>query len=110
MTKTLDLPQRYRRQLLSLLESYVPEAEVWAYGSRVNGTNHEGSDLDIVLRGPELQRLGSEYLDLLDAVEESTLPILVDIFDWARLPESFHSEIERSFVVLRKPSPRDVSA
>lgn len=102
MTKTLDLPQRYRHELLSLLEAHVPEAEVWAYGSRVKGTNHEGSDLDIVLRGPELQRLGSEYLDLLDAIEESTIPILVDVFDWARLPESFHSEIERGHVVLRQ--------
>ncbi len=102
MTKKLDLPQRYRHELLSLLEAHVPEAEVWAYGSRVKGTNHEGSDLDIVLRGPELQRLGSAYLDLLDAIEESTIPILVDVFDWARLPESFHSEIERAHVVLRQ--------
>lgn len=102
MTKTLDLPQRYREELLSLLETHVPAAEVWAYGSRVTGTNHEGSDLDIVLRGPELQKLGSEYPDLLDAIEESTIPILIDVFDWARLPQSFHSEIERRHFVLRQ--------
>ena len=101
----LDLPERYRRQLLSLLEKYVPEAEVWAYGSRVRGTNHEASDLDIVLRGPQLAKLGYEYFELVEAVRESTIPILIDIFDWARLPESFHREIERNYVVLKESRP-----
>ena len=101
----LDLPERYRRQLLSLLETYVPEAEVWAYGSRVRGTNHEASDLDIVLRGPQLAKLGYEYSELVEAVRESTIPILIDIFDWARLPESFHREIERNYVVLKESRP-----
>jgi uncharacterized protein len=38
--------------LLQLLNQYSPEAEVWAYGSRVNGDGHECSDLDLVLRNP----------------------------------------------------------
>ena len=101
----LDLPERYRRQLLTLLDTHVPEAEVWAYGSRVRGTNHEASDLDIVLRGPQLAKLGYEYPELVEAVRESTIPILIDIFDWARLPESFHREIERNYVVLKESRP-----
>lgn len=35
---------------VALLGQHVPQAEVWAYGSRVNGGAHEGSDLDLVLR------------------------------------------------------------
>ena len=105
MTTELDLPQRHREQVVSLLDAHVPHAEVWAYGSRVQGTSHSGSDLDLVLRGPELQRLGPEYLDLLEAIEESTVPILIEVFDWARLPKSFHAEIERSHVVLRPRRP-----
>jgi uncharacterized protein len=38
--------------LLQFLRRYSPEAEVWAYGSRVNGDGHECSDLDLVLRNP----------------------------------------------------------
>ena len=102
MTDKLDLPRRYRDQLEALLWEHVPDAEVWAYGSRVNGKSHDGSDLDIVLRSPTLEPLGDGYLDLIDALEQSNIPILVQAHDWARLPESFHQEIERDYVVLQK--------
>src|SRR5579862_4525512 len=44
---TLDLPPNHLRVLLDLLRQNVPDAEVWAYGSRVNHTAHEASDLDL---------------------------------------------------------------
>ncbi|MCY3777616.1 MAG: nucleotidyltransferase domain-containing protein, partial [Candidatus Aminicenantes bacterium] len=58
MTDRLDLPIRYRNKLEALLREHVPDVEVWAYGSRVNGQSHEGSDLDLVLRSPTLEPLG----------------------------------------------------
>ena len=101
MTDRLHLPSRYREQLEELLRRYVPDAEVWAYGSRVTGASHDGSDLDLVLRSPTLEPLGDGYLDLLDALEQSNIPILVQAHDWARLPGSFHREIERNYVVVQ---------
>ena len=98
----LSLPPRYRRMVEALLREHVPEAEVWAYGSRVNGESHEGSDLDLVLRGPGLERLGDGYYHLLEAFQESNIPILVQTHDWAGLPKSFHREIERDYVVVQK--------
>ena len=101
MTDRLNLPRRYWEQLETLLLQHVPGVEVWAYGSRVSGESHEGSDLDLVLRSPTLEPLGGEYLDLIEALEESHIPILIQAHDWARLPESFHQEIERDHVVLK---------
>ena len=102
MTDRLNLPRRYRRIVEALLREHVPDAEVWAYGSRVNGESHEGSDLDLVVRGPDLKRIPSGPLaDLIDALEESNVPILVQTHDWARLPKSFHQEIEREYVVVQ---------
>ena len=76
MIDGLHLPLCYRVQLEALLCEYVPGVQVWAYGSRVNGRSHEGSDLDLVLRGLALEPLGSEYPDLLEALEQSNIPIL----------------------------------
>lgn len=101
MTDRLDLPPRYREMLDALLQKYVPNVEVWAYGSRINGRCHEGSDLDLVLRSPTLEPLDYEYDELLEALEQSSLPILVQAHDWARLPESFHREIESDYVVVQ---------
>ena len=102
MTDRLALPRRYRNQLEALLSKHVPGVEVWAYGSRVNGRGHEGSDLDLVLRGPALEPLDGGFYDLLEAIEKSNIPILVQAHDWAMLPESFHIEIERDHVVVQE--------
>ena len=109
MTERLDLPRRYRDQIEVLLREHVPGVEVWAYGSRVSGRSHEGSDLDLVLRGPDLKRISSGQLaDLTEALEQSNVPILVQAHDWARLPESFHKEIEREYVVLEEGEGQDM--
>ena len=101
MTDRLDLPPRYRVQLEALLREHLPGVEAWAYGSRVDGRSHEGSDLDLALRSPTLEPLGNGYFDLLEALERCNIPILVQAHDWARLPSSFHREIERAYVVIQ---------
>ncbi|MDX8400411.1 MAG: nucleotidyltransferase domain-containing protein [Gallionellaceae bacterium] len=100
---SLDLPQKYLEQVKAILHSHVPHAEVWAYGSRVTGSNHEASDLDLVLRNPQnLQQEISALYALKEAFSESNLPIRVDIMDWARIPLSFHREIEKAHVVVQE--------
>ena len=102
-TISLDLPHKYLEQVQSLLRTHVPHTEVWAYGSRVTGSGHAASDLDLVLRN--LQNLleeSSALYDLKEAFTESNLPIRVDVMDWARIPESFHREIERAHVVVQE--------
>jgi len=65
--------------------------EVWAYGSRVSGSAHDRSDLDLVLRSADLKKLPADALtDIKEKIQESNIPILVEVFDWARLPDSFH--------------------
>ena len=64
MTDRLDSPRRCREELEALRREHVPNAEVWAYGrNRVNGRGHSGSDLDLALRSPILEPLGSEYVE-----------------------------------------------
>ena len=101
MTERLHLRPRHRALLEALLREHLPDVEVWAYGSRVNGQSHDGSDLDLVLRGPELEEIDISALDdFTQALHDSTIPFLVEARDWARLPERFHPEIEREYVVF----------
>jgi predicted nucleotidyltransferase len=106
----LDLRLEWLETLRRLIAVHIPDAEVWAYGSRVQGTSHDGSDLDLVVRNPTdltLPQIG--LLDLREALSESELPILVDLLDWAWIPESFRQEIVRGGVVpvqARREVPR----
>ncbi len=104
MTDQLHLLPKHRQVLEALLQKHLPDVEVWAYGSRVNGRSHDGSDLDLVLRGPSLTEIPYDQLgDFEEAIRESNIPFLVEARDWARLPERFHREIKREYVVVQKP-------
>lgn len=101
---SLELPPEHLALLTRILVVQVPEIEVLAYGSRVTGESHAGSDLDLALRAPSGEPLPAERLAALrEALEESPLPILVDVLDWAWLPESFRREIERACIQLQAP-------
>ena len=101
MSDRLHLPSRYLRQVEEILRENMPDAEVWAYGSRVDGTCHGASDLDIVVRGPGLRPIPSVDMQALrEAFRESNIPIIVDAHDWSKLPETFHREIAGNYVSL----------
>ena len=101
MTEQLHLERKHREALEALLREHLPEVEVWAYGSRVNGRSHDGSDLDLVLRGSDLAEIPIDRLvDFEEAVRESNIPFLVEARDWASVPERFRREIEQEYVVL----------
>jgi predicted nucleotidyltransferase len=95
------LRNKDKERLIAIFEDVPASIEVWAYGSRVNGKAHEGSDLDLVIRTPDLQKLPINiYSALKEKIQESNIPIIVELFDWARLPESFHTQILAQHEVL----------
>ena len=99
----IHLLVRHRKILEDLFHKYMPQVEVWAYGSRVNGESHSASDLDLVLRGPGLKKINSsQILDIREALTESNIPFIVEVRDWAVLPKSFHEEIKCNYYVLIK--------
>ena len=105
----LQLSDAQHAMLLGLLAQHVPQAEVWAYGSRVMGGANEGSDLDLVLRNPaDLTQAVAGWVELKEALQDSTLPILVEVYLWPRLPAAFHLNIEAGYVVLQQGASKDV--
>jgi len=103
---SLDLNPDHLAMVRECLLAYVPDAEVWAYGSRTTGNSHEASDLDLVLRNPnDLMARQENLWELKEAFSEGDLPIMVDVLDWARLPDSFHENILRHHETIQR-APR----
>jgi len=97
----LDLRPEWLDIILKIIATHLPEAEVIAYGSRVTGSAHEGSDLDLAVRNISNPLIAlCNLAEVRDAFSESNIPVLVDILDWAQIPDSFREEIEQSGVVI----------
>lgn len=98
----LHLPDTYQHMVKTVLHQHAPQTTVWAYGSRVTGDHHEASDLDLVVRHPNASPCPAGQLDTLrEAFSDSNLPILVQVVDWARIPDAFRAEIEAGYVVVQ---------
>lgn len=95
------LRNKDKETLLNIFSTLEIPVEIWAYGSRVNGTAHEGSDLDLVIKDLKQKPLPTDiFAELCGKIRNSNIPILVELRDWALLPESFHKNIAKQFEVL----------
>lgn len=97
----LDIKPRYLKMLHEIFQQYAPDMQVLAYGSRVSGKAHAGSDLDLVVRNPQnLAAPQENFFELREAISDSNIPILVEILDWARIPDDFRKEIECANIII----------
>ena len=95
----LDIADAELAIVKSILKRYVPDANVWAFGSRVTGKAKKFSDLDLCV---QLETpLGVDRASALsEAFAESDLPWKVDVVDWATTSEAFRQIIERQRVTV----------
>ena len=99
--------EKDRLELLRIFDTAAVPITVWAYGSRVKGSAHKGSDLDLVIRSQNLSPIPTDiFSDLYDKIKDSNIPILVDLKDWALVPENFRKNIREQYEVLYEtPNP-----
>lgn len=97
----LDMSERQLKMVCDVLLEHIPEREVWAFGSRVNGKARSYSDLDLVIRGE--QALPTRTMNrLVEAFQESELAIRVDVLDWSALSESFRQVILSNYMIVKQ--------
>ena len=88
-----------------ILLKHVPDYEVWAFGSRTQGSAKPFSDLDLAIVSEQPLPLDL-YAALSDDFSESDLPWKVDVVDWASTSNVFRAIIERDKVILQIPRAR----
>jgi len=98
----LDLRDKDKNAIIKIaMQTLGNNAEVWAYGSRVKGSSHEASDLDLVIKTPFNVPLLSEQLAKFKLeLQESNIPINIQSLDWNAIPENFKKNILMNYEVL----------
>lgn len=94
----IDVESKQLAVIKKVLKQRIAYKTVWAYGSRVNWTANQYSDLDLVIFEINTVKLG----ELKEDFAESDLPFTVDIMSWGKIPENFKNKIRKKFVVLQK--------
>lgn len=94
----INLKQKYYDELRKIFDDYCPNAVIWAYGSRVNGDSHSGSDLDLVVKS--FNKKDKYLYELRELLNDSDIPFLIEIQEYDRLPKSFQEEINKNYVEI----------
>ncbi|MBR1374657.1 MAG: nucleotidyltransferase domain-containing protein [Cardiobacteriaceae bacterium] len=82
-----------------ILQKYVPDYEVWAFGSRATQTAKPYSDLDLAIISNQPLSL-QKMADLNNAFSESDLNWKVDIVDWCNTTNWFRQIISQEKIVF----------
>ncbi|MDD2587087.1 MAG: nucleotidyltransferase domain-containing protein [Syntrophomonadaceae bacterium] len=97
----IDISDIQMEEVLNILERYVPDMEVWAFGSRVKGNAKSYSDLDLLIIGDEKMSI-NQWGELKEAFQESDLPFRVDLLDWHQISPEFRQVIKQKYEILKK--------
>ena len=104
----IDLAPHHLEKIRSILGKHVPQCEVRAFGSRVDWTAKDYSDLDLAVVASA--KLSNDTLrHLKEAFEESDLPFRVEVLDWHAISPDFQKVIEKEYEVIQGPKSDDAA-
>ena len=98
----ITLDDKHLRTIKKILAQHLPQARVFAFGSRVSGKPRKYSDLDLAIEMPQPLDLRS-LRKLKDALEDSDLPICVDIVDWNQASDDFRTAVAAQGISIVQP-------
>lgn len=88
----IDLEDKYIKFIKTTVAEVLPDAEIFIYGSRVQGKAQKYSDVDIALKGIISFK---DLLRLKVLFEDSTFPYKVDIIDLDSIKPEFYRIIKQ---------------
>jgi predicted nucleotidyltransferase len=98
----IDLREIDKQRIGQLAKANLKSGtELWAYGSRIKGNSFEASDLDLVIKSCEQSPLSiDELVEFKQALQDSNIPIVIQVLDWERIPPAFQQNILACYEVL----------
>ena len=94
----LCIKDKYLKELKDIFYKYCPKAEIWAYGSRIKNDCHSGSDLDLVVKS--FNDNTKKLSELVQLLNDSDIPFLIDVNEFDKLPTYFQDEIKRKYIKI----------
>ncbi len=84
--------EKYKDILIKIVNKHLPECKIYLFGSRVTDDHPKFSDIDIAIKSEkalELNVMGK----IKDEVEESRIPLFVDVVDFHNVDDKMRDQI-----------------
>ena len=91
----IKIDDQYLTIVKNIIKKHVPECEVKAFGSRVNGTPKIYSDLDLAIKNSKKIPI-EKIIALKDDFDDSIIPFRIDIIDWNAISNEFKNIIDKN--------------
>ncbi len=90
----------YQKTLVDIIAKRLPSCTIYLYGSRARLQHKEGADVDLALDNKkpiDFSALANIRFD----IEESTIPLMVDIVDIHNISQDFLDEIKKDWILWK---------
>ena len=95
-----DRTDIYIKILLEIITEHLPDCKVYLYGSRARKDHFQGSDIDIALDNQK-KIDWSIMSKIIGSIEESTVPIFVDVIDLHAVSEDMIEQVKQDGVIWK---------
>ena len=97
----MDLTKEELDIVVSAVQKHLPQdIEIFLFGSRINGTSHKASDLDVLLKNEGPIDLAKMAL-IKESIENSNISFNVDILDYHRCSKEMLKNISASLKKIK---------
>ncbi|MBN2590831.1 MAG: nucleotidyltransferase domain-containing protein [Sedimentisphaerales bacterium] len=100
LAQNIAVPENHLQYILEQLKTYLPDSIIWAFGSRIKGSNRPVSDLDLAVFCDK-DTAKKQMPKLNEIFIESDIPFKIQLLDFNRLPENMKDNIKKQYVIIQ---------
>ena len=90
----MSVESKYKNELISIIHRHLPSCTIYLFGSRATGKESPGSDVDLAVdTGKQVPY--NIILKILIDIEETTIPVNVDLVDLQMAQKQLKLDIMR---------------
>jgi uncharacterized protein len=92
--------EQHKQTLLAIINHHIPHCKVYLFGSRAQGRQRSGSDIDLAL---DADRVIDEIImaRIKNDIEDSAVPFFVDVIDLHDVSDDFKTIASKDFIVWK---------
>jgi predicted nucleotidyltransferase len=106
LAQKIAVPIRHLQYILEQFRLSIPDSAVWAFGSRIEGSNRPASDLDLAILCDK-ETAKKQLPKLNEIFIESDIPFKIQLLDFNRLPDNMQGNIKKTYVILYQPEEKN---